>query len=233
MKPGDQFPIQNLMQHYNREVNYSKGNRFETWHLARERALVGRSLDPLITKRHYKSALDIACHAGEYSFLLASKGLLTLGVDTSDKALTVAEARRRKAGISTITFKKLDATRLGLGRTFDVIILMELLHHFPDDLAEKTLRLAIQHLSPGGTLFFDLKNRHNPVLRYVYRRASSDRLLLRDRTYGFFREVVNQAGAHVVARRALMTPAWFLEPFVILQVEKKPDIPRPVSESHE
>jgi len=217
----DSFSMHDLINHYNMKVNFYENKRFETWHVEKELSVVSRTLDAILRNECYRSALDIACHAGRYSFMLQEKGLDVIGIDTSDKALNFAEARKRERKIHNIVFKKMDATQFSFNQTFDVVILMELLHHLPDDLAEQVLTRAIGYLNPRGVLFFDLKNSFNPVIRYVYRKESSDLLWLRARTFAFFKKIVEKAHARIVAKQGLVTPLWQIEPFVILQVKKK------------
>lgn len=149
--------LDNLIEHYEREVEYYSDSWLERWHLNKEFKVINRILNKIIKKGVNKDALDIACHTGRYSFALSKKGLNVLAIDTSYKALKVAKNIRKKLGIKNIRFKRADATKLKERKKFDIIILMELLHHLPNDIAIKLLKQAIMLLKPGGFIIFDLK----------------------------------------------------------------------------
>lgn len=215
------FSKNNLIEHYNRKVDYYPEFSLEGWHLRKEVAKVSEILDSILEKKSCKKALDIACHDGRYSFLLQGKGLHVVGIDTSEKSLAYAESERKNRNIENVRFHRMDATELSLGEKFDIIILMELLHHLPDRLAIQTLRKALGHLENEGYMIFDLKNKFNPVIRHVYKKKSSENLLLKARTMGFYEKAVQDAGARILLKSGLVTPFWPIEPFVIVVVQNK------------
>lgn len=202
-------------------MNYYPEHSFEGWHLRKEVSKISKILDSILRKKLCKKALDIACHDGRYSFLLQGKGLDVVGIDTSDKSLAHAESIRISKNIENVFFQQMDATEMSFKEKFDIIILMELLHHLPDTLAVKTMCNALDYLERNGHIIFDLKNIYNPIISYVYKKKSSPRLLLKTRTMKFYRNVVNNAGARIVLKRALITPFWQIEPFVIVVAQKR------------
>jgi 2-polyprenyl-3-methyl-5-hydroxy-6-metoxy-1,4-benzoquinol methylase len=214
------FSMKRLVEHYNRKVNYYPEFGLEGWHLQKEVSTISGILNSILKKKVCKRALDIACHDGRYSFLLQEKGLDVVGIDTSEKSLAHAESLRERKKVTNVRFQKMDATELSLTEKFDIIILMELLHHLPDRLAVKTICNALNHLENDGSLILDLKNQYNPVIRYVYKKNSSHNLLLKARTMNFFRKTVQDAGARIVLQKGLVTPFWQIEPFVIVVVQK-------------
>lgn len=211
--------INNLINHYNEEVEYYSDSWLEKWHLDMELKVINRILGKIIQKKH-KEGLDIACHTGRYTFLLAEKGLNSLGIDTSDKALSVAEKVKAKSKVNNASFRKMDATKIKISKKFDVIVLMELLHHLPDELAVNLFKKSLSMLNSNGFLIFDLKNILNPVITKVYKKYSNDRLLLKARHLSFFDRIAKERGCKIVLKKSLVTPLWQIEPFVIVVVKK-------------
>jgi 2-polyprenyl-3-methyl-5-hydroxy-6-metoxy-1,4-benzoquinol methylase len=215
-----EFSKNKLIEHYNQKVDYYPEYGLEGWHLRKEVSKISRILDSILEKKICKKALDIACHDGRYSFLLQGKGLDVVGIDTSDKSLAHAESIRKSKKIENVRFQKMDATEMSFKEKFDIIILMELLHHLPDRLAAQTLWKALDHLEREGYIIFDLKNKFNPVISYVYKNKSSQNLLLKTRTMSFYEKAVHDAGARILFKRGLVTPFWPIEPFVIVVAQK-------------
>lgn len=229
--------VDNLIEYYSKDVEYYSF-WLEKWHLDKELKVVDKILDKIIKKNFHKDALDIACHTGRYAFLLGKKGLNVLGIDSSDKALDVAKKTKAKLGINNVEFKKVDATKLNvknlqifeharkpkvyrqITKKFDIIILMELLHHLPDDLAIELFRKAITLLKPNGYVIFDVKNINNPVINGVYKKYSSEKLLLITRSIDFFARIAKKHGCKILLKKALVTPFWKIEPFVIVVLRK-------------
>jgi len=217
MREKQEFSMQNLVEHYNQKVRYYKENTLEEWHLKKELTLVNKLLNKILKRRHCTQGLDIACHDGRYSFLMQGKGLKVIGIDTSSKSLAFAKQRGRKK----VKFMQMNATKLKFDIKFDVIILMELLHHLPDKVASDVLQRAIAHLKPGGYLILDVKNKYNPVINWVYKQNSSKELLLKPRSVRFFQKIIKTAGAKIVHKTGLLTRFWQIEPFIIMVVQNK------------
>ena len=79
------------------------------------------------------TVLDAGCGTGEHALHLAARGLEVLGVDVAPTAI---DGARRKAGDRRIaaTFLVADALQLErLGRTFDCVLDVGLLHTLDDD----------------------------------------------------------------------------------------------------
>ena len=212
--------VKALTNHYDKEVEYYSDSWLERWHLNKEFKIVSKILDKIVKKNFHKDGLDIACHAGRYTFLLRKKGLNALGIDTSNKALDVAMKTKTKLGINKVEFKKIDATKLKIKLKFDIIILMELLHHLPDNLAIKLFKKTITLLKQDGYLIFDVKNVNNPVIDLVYKKYSSKELLLITRSLNFFERIAKANGCKIVIKKGLVTPFWNIEPFIIVALRK-------------
>ena len=109
-------------------------------------------------------ALDVGCSSGRYTMGLLNKGINAIGIDTATIPLKYAservDAKFIQASATHLPFKK---------ETFDLIICIELLHHFTDDALEKVLEEISDIVKPGGIFVFDVKNKMNPVLELAYK----------------------------------------------------------------
>ena len=105
-------------------------------------------------------ALDIGCNAGFYSFELARRGAVVLGIDHDEHYLRQARwARRRLAFEPRVEFRRMTVYDLaGLDDVFDLVLFMGVLYHlrYPLlalDLVTERVKstLVLQTLTmPGG-----------------------------------------------------------------------------------
>ncbi len=97
--------------------------------------------------------IDVGCGTGEHSIFFASKGHMTLGVDSAPLAIEKARAKAAAAG-SKAEFAIADALNLAsLGRSFDTAIDSGLFHNFSDDERGAYARAVGSVLRDGGRLF--------------------------------------------------------------------------------
>jgi cyclopropane fatty-acyl-phospholipid synthase-like methyltransferase len=83
------------------------------------------------------SVLDIGCGSGEYATQCAGP---YLGIDLSERYITRAQ---RRFTDGTKAFRCVDVTTLWQEqRTFDVVLLVDFLHHLPEDAAVEILQKA-------------------------------------------------------------------------------------------
>jgi tetratricopeptide (TPR) repeat protein/SAM-dependent methyltransferase len=104
-----------------------------------------------------KSELDVliaGCGTGRHAIETArwlAAGARVLAIDLSVAALAYAERKARERGVANLEFAQADILRLGdLGRTFDVIEAVGVLHHLGDP--PEGWRLLIGLLRPGGLM---------------------------------------------------------------------------------
>ena len=76
--------------------------------------------------------LDVGCGTGDTAIFLAQKGYSVMGIDYLPKAIELALARAKRAGVQ-ITFRVFDAMKLDrLNQSFDTIIDLGLFHNLSD-----------------------------------------------------------------------------------------------------
>lgn len=106
-----------------------------------------------------RSALDIGCNAGFYSFELAKRGARVLAIDHDRHYLEQARWAAGRLGLADrIDFRLMDVYELaGLDGTFDIVFFMGVLYHlrYPllalDLVAERVGEtLVLQTLTTGG-----------------------------------------------------------------------------------
>lgn len=101
-------------------------------------------------KRMRGRVLELACANGETTKALRPLSLRLLAVDASRTAL--AEARRRTAGLSRVTFRHALLPRdMPKGR-FDLVVVSEILYYLPAKALAALLPRLEASLAPGGRI---------------------------------------------------------------------------------
>jgi len=79
-----------------------------------------------------RSALDIGCNVGYFSFSLANKGFPTLGVDSDDRFLRIARYAARRIGANNVGFSSMlvSSKTANLLPDVDLILLLSVWHHW-------------------------------------------------------------------------------------------------------
>jgi len=152
------------------------------------------------------SVLDAGCGAGLLLALVAhfdpaAKGF---GFDTSSQAIAVARdiAKRPQFG-SRLQFETLRATEEWPAGGYDVVSLVDVLHHVPPSIQPGFISVALSRVRPGGLLIYkDMA--HRPAWQAGWNRLH-DLLLARQwinsRQMGEVRAWTCAAGATLVAER--------------------------------
>jgi SAM-dependent methyltransferase len=93
-----------------------------------------------------KDVLECGCGGGQHTALVARHARSITGVDLN----TVEIARRRNAGSANVAFEEADIATMDLGRQFEVVFSIGVVHHTVDP--DRTVANLIRHVRPGGRL---------------------------------------------------------------------------------
>lgn len=108
-----------------------------------------------------ESVLDIGCGDGKITALIGSilfGGRIT-GIDNSASMIALAKKRYPPEKNPSVTFRRMDATRLGFQNEFDLVFSSTALHWVSDQVA--VLRGVEQGLKQSGRIFFQMGGRGN------------------------------------------------------------------------
>lgn len=156
-------------------------------------------------------ALDIGIGGGRYTMYLTNNGIETVGIDTGINPLKYAservDANFIRASATDLPFKK---------ESFELVICIELLHHFEDEILEKVLEEISDVIKRGGIFVFDVKNKRNPVLWYEYKKENSIEFTLKVRTTREMIKLVENHGFEVIKKKGILFPLTLFAPFVIV-----------------
>jgi len=103
-----------------------------------------------------KEILSLGCGTGTYEILLSQAGYQLVGVDFSDKMLSIAKEKAGQAG-AKIKFFKGDVRKFTTPQKFShVLALFNIIGYQNSDLdLENFIKTAGRHLKPGGLFMFD------------------------------------------------------------------------------
>lgn len=123
--------------------------------------------------------LDIGCGAGLFLGLLATIGRIPEGVGFDANPSAVAAARKMSLKLAS---GRLDFLVLGIDDAwpdgpFDIVSLIDVMHHVPKSMRFDLLRSAVEHLGPSGIFIYkDMVDR--PIWRATANRMH-DLLMVR------------------------------------------------------
>ncbi len=105
------------------------------------------------------SVLDIGCGGGMLLGLAAAHGRVARGVgfDADAQAIAAANAMRKRLEPATadrLTFTHLDAQAPWPEGLFDVVCLIDVMHHLPAEARPKVIAQAAAKLRPGGRFIY-------------------------------------------------------------------------------
>lgn len=103
------------------------------------------------------SVLDVGCGSGLFLGLLAASGKLRTGVgfDSSRAAIGRAnDMRERLAKPDVLEFRLQDAAVAWPDGVFDVVSIIDVMHHVPAKYQRSLIQSAASRLRPGGVLLY-------------------------------------------------------------------------------
>jgi 2-polyprenyl-3-methyl-5-hydroxy-6-metoxy-1,4-benzoquinol methylase len=106
---------------------------------------------------HGSSILDVGCGAGLFLGLLSSCGTIQRGVgfDASRSAITLAQDMRSALPEQApLQFTQIDATAAWPEGEFDVVSMIDVLHHVGPAFQLDVLSLAVSKVRPGGLFLY-------------------------------------------------------------------------------
>lgn len=101
--------------------------------------------------------LDVGCGAGLFLGLLAQSGRIRqgLGFDSSSAAVSLGQRMTQRLPADVpIEIKYVDATGAWPARTFDVVSLIDVMHHVPPDAWSVVLAKAARCVNVGGIVLY-------------------------------------------------------------------------------
>lgn len=101
--------------------------------------------------------LDIGCGGGLFLGLLARTGRIRrgLGIDTSERAITVAsEMTARLPADHGVRFEARSAALPLPSEGYDVVTLLDVMHHIPPEHQRAVLEKALRCVEPGGLVIY-------------------------------------------------------------------------------
>jgi 2-polyprenyl-3-methyl-5-hydroxy-6-metoxy-1,4-benzoquinol methylase len=106
-------------------------------------------------------ALIAGCGTGSHSIFTAQRfrGVRVLAIDLSLSSISYAKRKTRELGITNIEYAQADILKLtDIGRTFDIIESVGVLHHLADPFSGWRILLSL--LRPGGFMFLGFYSEH-------------------------------------------------------------------------
>lgn len=100
--------------------------------------------------------LDVGCGSGLFLGLLSSVGRIQsgMGFDASPFAISLAVEMAERLSGAEISFRKIDVSEAWPAGNFDVVSLIDVMHHIPLSEREHTLRLISDRVRPGGIFLY-------------------------------------------------------------------------------
>lgn len=109
-----------------------------------------------------KEILECGCGGGQHTLFMAEVAKSVTSVDLN----TVEIARKRVAHLDNVTFVEADLARMDLGRQYDVVICIGVIHHTDDPTA--TFANIYRHCKPGGkVIIWTYSAEGNELVRWV------------------------------------------------------------------
>ena len=161
------------------------------------------------------SVLDIGCGGGLFLGLVHAAGLQPQGIGFDVSAPAIRLAQKMAAGLAGqlrghLDFQRIDPDATWPDGTFDVVAMIDVLHHVPPSAQELVVRRACQKVKPGGLfLYKDMVKR--PAWRALANRIHDLVLARQWIHYAPIGEVENWSinEGMTIERSALINRLWY------------------------
>lgn len=106
-----------------------------------------------------RRVIDVGCGGGLLSEGMAARGAQVIGIDLSEKALSVARLHLYESGHG-VDYRLISAEAMATESPagFDVVTCLEMLEHVPDP--ESTVKACARLVKPGGQVYLSTLNRN-------------------------------------------------------------------------
>ena len=125
-----------------------------------------------LSLRGKRRILEIGCGFGLFGAYLAARdpSVRYHGIDLNAKRIVMAREAAGRLGLDNARFDQGDARAdLVLDAEYDAVLMMDLLHHVPDDAKVRLIETATSRLAPGGHLVMkDITTRPWPKLFFTW-----------------------------------------------------------------
>lgn len=147
---------------------HDQWSRFED----RERFLFDEWIEPVrLDDFAGRDVLEVGCGGGQHTSFIAPVAATVTAVDLN----TTEIARRRNAGSDNVEFLEADAATMDLGRDFDIVLSIGMIHHTDDP--DRTFDNLYRHCRSGGrVIVWTYSAEGNALMRWLVEPAR--RLLL-------------------------------------------------------
>ncbi|HEX6313595.1 MAG TPA: class I SAM-dependent methyltransferase [Gemmatimonadaceae bacterium] len=105
--------------------------------------------------RGRKRVLEVGCGFGLFGCYFSARdpGVRWHGLDLNPGRIDMARRAAARLGLPNVEFSVADAREvLDLDAQYDAVVMMDLLHHIPDDAKRQLLDTVLSRLAPGGVL---------------------------------------------------------------------------------
>lgn len=112
-----------------------------------------------------KNVLDIGSGVGTLDFYLAQKGHRVVGVEISQRAVTIARQAQELFGLrKKIKFIRGDFFELKIREQFPLVICSEVLEHLSDE--QQAINKIYQLIKPEGLLLITVPSQNAPLIKF-------------------------------------------------------------------
>jgi SAM-dependent methyltransferase len=119
-------------------------------------------------------ALDIGCGAGTITLYLASRGIDSLGLDISEKAINEATKSAKKINLKNVEFKVINFPKDIPTGKYDLILCFEVLEHLYND--ELAIKKIYNLLNNNGKVIISVPSKNAPLYKIGYAKEFDERV---------------------------------------------------------